>query len=323
MTARKIVAVFDTSEAARDARTRLVEKGIPSERITLTDQANWGERKLETPHARGSFWAHIKEMFMPEHDRHTYEESVRRGGCMLVASVDETAADETIACLESAGAVDLDERETQWRAEGWQPATNSEVASNGRSSAGELNEASRRDVGRGPATATDRRSDMPGTTTTTRAAQPATLDESNPTERIPVLEERLRVGKREVNRGSVRVRSYIVEEPVHQEVRLREEHVSVERRPINEPARPVVKGSPEDLLQERTIEVSETAEQAVVGKEARVTEQVVVGKSTNERVESIDDTVRRTKVEIDDNRPGGSSTAEPQTSPRDRPSRRP
>lgn len=79
----------------------------------------------------------------------------------------------------------------------------------------------------------------------------------------------------------------------------------MERRQVNEPARPVVKGSAEDLMQERTIEVGETAEQAVVGKEARVTEQVVVGKSTKERVESIDDTVRRTKVDIEDNREVG------------------
>ncbi|HXE52245.1 MAG TPA: YsnF/AvaK domain-containing protein, partial [Tepidisphaeraceae bacterium] len=106
------------------------------------------------------------------------------------------------------------------------------------------------------------------------------------------------------NRGSVRVRSYIVEEPVHEEVRLREERVNVERRPVNEPARPVAKGAADDLMQERTVEVTETAEQAVVGKEARVTEQVVVGKDTRERVESIDDTVRRTKVEVEDGRTG-------------------
>jgi uncharacterized protein (TIGR02271 family) len=279
MTARKIVAVFDTLTAAQTARTRLIEMGIPGERITITDQDSWGERKLETPHARGSFWTHIKEMFMPDHERHTYEESMRRGGCMLVASVEDATADRAAACLESAGAIDLNEREAQWRSEGWQPAAQSQGAST-----------------------------TGAATPQTRAVGSERLDESEQAERIPLVEETLRVGKREVNRGSVRVRSYVVEEPVHEEVRLREEHVNVERRPVNEPARAVVRGSPEDLLQERTIEVSETAEQAVVGKEARVTEQVVVDKSINERVESIDDTVRRTKVEIEDDRQGGSNT---------------
>src|SRR5262249_25164843 len=122
-------------------------------------------------------------------------------------------------------------------------------------------------------------------------------DVDNERETIPVVEEQLRVGKREVSRGSVRVRSHSVEEPVQEEVRLRKERVNVERRPVDAPARSVVEGSPEDPFQERTLEVSETEEQAVVGKEARITEEVVVGKSTGERTERIDETVRRTKVE--------------------------
>jgi len=270
MTSRKIVAVFDSSAAAQAARDQLIERGVPGERITIADQGSWGERKVETPRARGSFWTHVKEMFMPEHDRHTYEESLRRGGYLLVATVDEGAADETITCLEQAGAVDLDAQEGQWRSQGWQPVQ--PVA------------------------------DRQASATTPATGNTTGLDESNESERIPVIEERLTVGKREVNRGSVRVRSYIVEEPVHEEVRLREEHVNVERQPVNESARPVAKGASDDLLQERTLEVTETAEQAVIGKEARVTEQVVVGKSTRERVESIDDTVRRTKVEVEDGR---------------------
>src|SRR5688572_30167824 len=85
---------------------------------------------------------------------------------------------------------------------------------------------------------------------------------------IPLVEEHLRVGKREVNRGGLRVRSYVIEEPVHEEVRLREERVQLERRPVNEPLRRVQSGSSEDLLRERTIEMDERAEEAVVDKEA-------------------------------------------------------
>ena len=89
---------------------------------------------------------------------------------------------------------------------------------------------------------------------------------------------------------------------MHEEVTLREEHVGIERRPVDAPVRPVVKGGPGDLFQERTIELSESAEQAVVGKEARVTEEVVVSKTADERVESIDDTVRHTRVDVEDGR---------------------
>ncbi|HEX8062397.1 MAG TPA: DUF2382 domain-containing protein [Allosphingosinicella sp.] len=52
-------------------------------------------------------------------------------------------------------------------------------------------------------------------------------------ERIPIVEEELRVGKREVERGGARVRSYVTETPVSEQVNLREEHVSVERRPVD------------------------------------------------------------------------------------------
>jgi uncharacterized protein (TIGR02271 family) len=135
---------------------------------------------------------------------------------------------------------------------------------------------------------------------------------------IPIVEERLRVGKREVERGGVRVRSYIVEEPVREDVSLREEHVEVERRSVSDATR-----TGEGLLQERTIEISERGEEAVVAKDAVVTEEVVVRKTADERVESIDETLRHTEVDIDDTRTRsggtqGSSSTRNKSTKRDR-----
>jgi uncharacterized protein (TIGR02271 family) len=293
MTSRKIVAVFDSQTAAQNARDSLLELGLQREQISIADQSS-SERAVRMPEARGTFWAHIKEMFMPDRDRHTIEESMRRGGCVLVATADDDQADEAITRLERAGAVDLEERETEWRAAGWNATAS--TAKPGTTT--ESNIAAAR-----------------GTAESGASAREAALAQTDEGARIPVVEEQLRVGKREVNRGSVRVRSYIVEEPVHEEVRLREERVDVERRPVNSPARPVVKGSPEDLLQERTVEVSETAEQAVVGKEARITDEVVVTKNANERVEQIDETVRRTKVEVEDGRDAAQTGKRPEAKP--------
>lgn len=115
---------------------------------------------------------------------------------------------------------------------------------------------------------------------------------------IPIAEERLRVGKREVDRGSVRVRSYVVEEPVHEQVSLRDEHIDVERRPVNER----VPGSTEGLFEERSFDVAERGEEAVVGKETVITDELQVRKSVEEHTEDIDDTVRRTEVDVDDER---------------------
>ena len=116
-------------------------------------------------------------------------------------------------------------------------------------------------------------------------------------ERIPVVEERLSVGKRETAHGRVRVRSYVVETPVQEQVALRQERVSIERNPVD---RPIAAG--DDAFRERTIEATETAEEAVVAKEARVTEEVVVRKQSEERTETVSDTVRRTEVEVEDER---------------------
>ena len=124
----------------------------------------------------------------------------------------------------------------------------------------------------------------------TQAADRAT----NAEQVIPVVEERLQVGKRQVDRGGVRVRAYTVETPVHDAVQLREEHVEVERRPVGEAVRDAG-----GLFQERSLELTETAEEAVIGKEARVVEEVVVRKDAHERVETVQDTVRHTEVEVD------------------------
>ena len=83
---------------------------------------------------------------------------------------------------------------------------------------------------------------------------------------------------------------------------LREEHVSIERRPVD---RPVAAG--DDAFRERTVEATESAEEAVVGKEARVTEELVVRKTAEEQTQTVQDTVRRTEVEVEDERQAGTS----------------
>jgi uncharacterized protein (TIGR02271 family) len=110
---------------------------------------------------------------------------------------------------------------------------------------------------------------------------------------IPVIQEDIEVGKRKVDLGAVRVVSRMVETPVSEQVTLREEHALIERRPVDRPA------SEADLQADQSIEVRETAEKAVVGKSARVVEEVVVGKETTSQTEQITDTVRSTVVDVD------------------------
>ncbi len=115
---------------------------------------------------------------------------------------------------------------------------------------------------------------------------------------VPIVEEELRVGKRPVERGGIRIHKRVEETPVSEQVTLRDETVDVERRPVDRPA------SEADVaaVREGAFEVHERDEEAVVDKEARVVEELVVNKDVEERTETVQDTVRRTDVDVDETR---------------------
>lgn len=203
----------------------------------------------------------LNTLAISHEDRHAYGEGINRGGFLLCAEVDDDEnAGEIVRILEQTSSVDLDDRQNAWRSEGWAPYAGA--------------------TGYG-----DRDTNM-------------NSDRAIEEEHIPVVEEQMVVGKRQVERGGARVRSYVRETPVHEQVNLREEHVSVERRPVNETLSR--SGMDGDMLRERNIEMTETAEVPVVGKEARVTEEVVVRKTADQHTEDVEDTVRRTEVEVDE-----------------------
>lgn len=128
-------------------------------------------------------------------------------------------------------------------------------------------------------------------------AKPYTADEAAREKKVlPVVEEEVKVGKRTVPTGRVRVYSRVVEKPVEEKVSLREEHARVERRPVDRPATE----SEKEAFRETSFEVKETAEEPVISKEARVKEEVVVGKEATERTETVREKARRTVVSVED-----------------------
>jgi stress response protein YsnF len=135
----------------------------------------------------------------------------------------------------------------------------------------------------------------PARPTTTGIADTATTEvgRGRDEEVIPIVEERLKVGKRPLAR-TVRVYRSVTEQPVEEDVRLRDERVRLERRPTDRPLE-----ASDDAFRDRVFEVTETAEEVVIGKEARVVEEVVIGREVDERVETVRDTVRRTDVDLE------------------------
>jgi uncharacterized protein (TIGR02271 family) len=204
-------------------------------------------------------------MFVSDEDSQTYGEGVRRGHFLLTVKTDDQNADQVHQILEDSNAADVDEKAASWKKEGWTGATTGAAAY--------------------------------GATSGSTARQDFVGETSGSEQRIPIVEEQLSVGKRQVERGGVRVRSYVRETPVQEQVSLREEHVHVERHAVDEPLRAGDLGA--NAFQERDIELRETAEEAVVTKNARVVEEVVVSKDIENREETVSDTVRRTDVNVE------------------------
>lgn len=112
---------------------------------------------------------------------------------------------------------------------------------------------------------------------------------------IPIVAEQIRVGKRTVEGGGVRVNVDVEEVPVKEQVTLRDETIDVRREKVDRPISEAELAN----VQEGAFMVTATDEQAVVDKQARVVEEVVVHTDVEERTETIQDTVRRTEVDVE------------------------
>lgn len=295
---RTITALYDSRSDAEAARARLTAGSIDADNVRIVDQRGMvASGSASSSSSGGGIWSSLKNMSIPQEDRHTYEEAMRRGAALLCVSVDDNNIDRAIDLLDQTGSVDVDERERDWKSEGWAgytPASTSRTGSTGMGSTGGI------------------------AGTSAGAAIGSNMQE----ERIQLAEEELQVGKREVTRGGARIRSYVVERPITEQLSLREEHVHVERRPVDGTAG----GSTVDtgnLFQNRTYEMTEFAEEAVVQKQARVTEEIVLSKTADQRIETINDTVRKTEVEIDQGGTGLSGRAASDLDGRDDPNRGP
>jgi uncharacterized protein (TIGR02271 family) len=241
----------------------------------------------------------LTDVGVPEEEAGYYAEGVRRGGTLVTINAEDHMADQAIEILAAHNAVDVEQRASAWKQSGWTgyspqaaPYTSEEIT----------RERERYRSTPSPAAA------GAAATSTGPTPQPARRDtaatEGKETT-LPVMEEEMTVGKRAVQRGGVRVYSRVTEKPVAEQVHLRDEHVSVERRPVNR----ALSSADRDAFTDSTMEMTETDEEAVVAKQARVVEEVVVRKDVQDRIETVRDTVRRTDVEVEQLGPEQSQSA--------------
>ena len=284
-----VSAMFDSHAEAQHALERLTAAGISSSQIRMMSGETAGASTTTTGRADEDkgFWESLGDFFFPEEDRYAYAEGLSRGGYLVtVTGLGSTQYETALDILDDEGSVNLDEREQSWRSEGWGGYETSSYAAGSTAAA------------YGTRTGATDAVDSPYIDNDSLRADATLRGDSDlhGEETIPVVEERIRVGKRETGHGRVRVRAYTVEEPVNESVELRDERVEIERRAVDRPA-----VADQDYL-DRTIEAEEHREEAVVQKEARVVEEIGLRKTSDTHTETVSDTVRRTEVEVEDDR---------------------
>lgn len=274
-----LIAVFDNRSDAQDAMSKLLSSGFDKSNVRLNEDNSNTTNLSNSTDSSGStadegIGSSIKHFFTDlfgEDDDKTnhqkYSTAIERGHhALTVTATDDAQVERAADIIESFSPIDIDEKAAEWggTTQGQAPAVRGDRSyAVGNSQNAGLAGSQQRDVSSGTA--------------------------------IPIVQEQLKVGKREVQRGGVRVYSRIVETPVQENVNIREEHVHVERRPVDQ----LIDADNTVAFKEQTIELRETGEEAVVQKTARVVEEVVVSKDVTQRQESINDTLRHTEVEVE------------------------
>ncbi len=275
-----VIGIFDNIGEAQAAVNELTRAGISQNNIDVADRSDAKVNSDNTTDTRrhedtDSISAFFSSLFGGDDDTYSqYSEVASRSTTVTVHAQSREEATRAAEILDDHGAVDVDERASQYR-------SNTDFGTGaGLAGAGAVGSGV---VGSGLADAAS------------GVADRATDAVRGQGDTIKIIEENMEVGKREVETGGVRVRSRIVERPVEEHLRLREEHVWVERNPVNRPATDADLAS----FKEGSIEITEHAEVPVVNKEARVVEEINIGKEVDERDELVKGTVRKTDVDIE------------------------
>jgi uncharacterized protein (TIGR02271 family) len=261
MTEQTIVAVYDKLTDADAAVRDLEAASVPSQAISRHEGRT--EAATTTPVREEGFWARLFGS-EPDHDTSIYDRSIESGSSVVAVRVSSEHVDHVSSILETHHPIDLDERSAHYRASGTTTTTPTSSMS------------------------------APAPTTPTMGTAHTSAAAASENGTVQLAEETLAVGKRAVSGATTHIRRFAVETPVQEQVSLRDETVTLERHAVTD-GRPV--GATD--FADKSIEMTETSEEAVVSKTAHVVEEVNLRKDVTDRVETVKDTVRRDEVEIE------------------------
>lgn len=267
--AKTIVGLYDNRGTARRVVEELESRGFGEEHLRSTTYEEGKLGKYGVDPSEGATPDALTGYGIPDDEANFYAEAVRRGGILVIARVHDQDAETAADIMARHNPVPYEQRSAAYRKEGFKRYEEAKPYTQA-----EANKERERYAGESEA-------------------------------RMKEVEEQLKVGKREVARGGVRVHKYVDTDVVEETLRLREEHVDVDRRPVD---RPATAADLDDAFEEKDIEMTERGEEAVVEKEARVTGEVSVGKDVNVREETVGGEVRKSRVEVEET-PGRGATS--------------
>ncbi len=259
--AKTIVGLYDDRATAYKALTDLENAGFGEDHLSFASNEK-GERHTYEYDANEIATPNLlTERGVPSDEANFYSEGVRRGGAVIVARVHDSNIDQAVDIMARHNPIRFEDRHKEYKTEGF---TNYD------------------------ANAAAYTEDEMMTERNRFADQAKT--------RMQEVEENLKVGKREYISGGVRVHKYVDTENVSETLRLRHEHVDVDRTTVD---RALTPDEADRAFTEDTVELVERAEEAVVSKEARITGEVSVGKEVEFEDKTIADTLRSTRIEVE------------------------
>lgn len=266
MAYQTIVAVFDKAAPAAAAVKALKAAGFAEADISVFDsQRLAGDRGNKPDGLRQTgVWNRLFGGKVFEHEATIYGQTVEKGGAILAVRVVDSEVAHATGILELHHPIDVHDRAIT---SGVAPAAHVQTAA--------------KVIATTPVAAQQ-----------TVAVSPKVAEKHK--EVLRLAEEHLDVGKHLVQTGKTRIRRFVTERPVSADVTLHEEHAEVLRRAVTDPS---YVGDID--WADNTIEVTETAEHALVKKTARIVEEVELRLTGSDHVETINDKIRRQQIAIE------------------------
>ena len=268
--AKTIVGLYDDRNTAHTVVNDLENVGFGDDHLRFASNETGKNTGYDVDAKKDASPDSLKSYGVADDEARFYSEGVRRGGSLVIARVHDDDVDRAVDIMARHNPVRFDDRKQDYLAD---------------------YDAS--------ATAYDQ----------TKMTENRDRYADQRQQRLQEIEEHIKVGKREVVRGGVRVHQYVDTEMEQETLRLRDEEVKVERTNVNRTLSP---DEADAAFQDKEIELVERDEEAVVEKTAVVTGEVTVGKDVNVREETVGGEVRKTRVEVEQLDTTVLATAEPE-----------